>query len=103
LWRELSFDLLYILLGFFILDILERTRIQSGDPGFTMSSVLFNVLLAYGTAALSLGYLTIYASFAAEFGITASIRASVMGNFDVLNLSKILNDPLTCVFWEDID
>ncbi len=71
--RQLSFDLWYIFLGFFIIAISEGPRIQSGDPGFTMFNVLFEIVSAYGTVGLSLGYPGINASFSAEFGTIAKL------------------------------
>jgi hypothetical protein len=71
--RQLSFDLWYIFLGFFIITISEGGRLQSGDPGFTMFSVLFEIVSAYGTVGLSLGYTNINASFSAEFGVIAKL------------------------------
>jgi hypothetical protein len=71
--RQLSFDLWYIFLGFFIIAISEGHRLQSGDPGFTMFSVLFEIVSAYGTVGLSLGYTNINASFSAEFGVIAKL------------------------------
>lgn len=71
--RQLSFDLWYIFLGFFIISISEGGRIESGDPAFTTFSVLFEVISAYGTVGLSLGYTNINASFSAEFGVIAKL------------------------------
>ncbi|KAH6666889.1 cation transport protein-domain-containing protein [Halenospora varia] len=71
--RQLSFDLWYIFLGFFIISISEGSRLSSGDPGFTMFSVLFEIVSAYGTVGLSLGYTNINASFSAEFGVIAKL------------------------------
>jgi hypothetical protein len=71
--RQLSFDLWFIFLGFFIISISEGGRIQSGDPAFTMFTVLFEIVSAYGTVGLSLGYPTINASFSAEFGVIAKL------------------------------
>jgi len=71
--RQLSFDLWYIFLGFFIISISEGRRIQSGDPAFTMFTVLFEIVSAYGTVGLSLGYTNINASFSAEFGAVAKL------------------------------
>lgn len=71
--RQLSFDLWYIFLGFFVIAISEGKRLQSGDPNFTMFSVLFEVVSAYGTVGLSLGYTDINASFSAEFGVIAKL------------------------------
>jgi len=71
--RQLSFDLWYIFLGFFIISISEGHRLQSNDPNFTMFSVLFEIVSAYGTVGLSLGYTNINASFSAEFGVIAKL------------------------------
>jgi hypothetical protein len=71
--RQLSFDLWYIFLGFFIIAISEGTRLQSGDPAFTLFSVLFEIVSSYGTVGLSLGYTNINASFSAEFGVIAKL------------------------------
>ncbi len=58
--RQLSFDLWYIFVGFFILTISEGPRLQTGD--FSMFAVLFEIVSAYGTVGLSLGYATVNAS-----------------------------------------
>ncbi|CZR56562.1 probable potassium transport protein 1 [Phialocephala subalpina] len=71
--RQLSFDLWYIFLGVFVISISEGTRLQSGDSAFTLFSVLFEVVSAYGTVGLSLGYTNINASFSAEFGVIAKL------------------------------
>jgi hypothetical protein len=71
--RQLSFDLWYIFLGFFIIAIAEGDRIQSGDPNFTMFDILFEIVSAYGTVGLSLGYPTTDASFSSQFGIVSKL------------------------------
>lgn len=71
--RQLSFDLWYIFLGLFVISISEGTRLQSGDPGFTMFAILFEIVSAYGTVGLSLGYPGIDASLSAEFGVIAKL------------------------------
>ena len=60
-------------MGFFIIAISEGSRLQSGDPAFTMFSILFEIVSAYGTVGLSLGYTGIDASLSAEFGIIAKL------------------------------
>lgn len=66
--RQLSFDLWYIFLGLFIISIVEGDRIaNANDAAFTTFSVLFEIVSAYGTVGLSLGYPGINASFSAEF------------------------------------
>jgi Cation transport protein len=71
--RQLSFDLWYIFLGLFIIAISEGDRIQSGDLDFTLFSILFEIVSAYGTVGLSLGYRNIDASLSAEFGVVAKL------------------------------
>ena len=72
--RQLSFDLWYIFLGFFIICIVEGGRLQNiNEYAFTMFSVLFEIISAYGTVGLSLGYPTINASFSAEFAVISKL------------------------------
>ena len=72
--RQLSFDLWYIFLGFFIICIVEGDRLgNTNDEGFTMFSVLFEIVSAYGTVGLSLGYPGINASFSAEFRVISKL------------------------------
>jgi len=72
--RQLSFDLWYIFLGFFIITIVEGHRIEDTNAyAFTMFSVLFEIVSAYGTVGLSLGYPTINASFSAEFATLSKL------------------------------
>ncbi|KAI1007938.1 Low-affinity potassium transport protein [Podosphaera aphanis] len=71
--HQLSFDLWYICMGLFIISISEGDRLQGDDSRFTMFSVLFEIISAYGNVGLSLGYKGIDASLSAEFGIIAKI------------------------------
>ena len=71
--RQLSFDLWYIFAGFFVIAIAEGSRLSSGDPAFTMFSVLFEIVSAYGTVGLSLGYTNIDASFSTEFNVVSKL------------------------------
>ncbi|KAK1580557.1 trk family potassium uptake protein [Colletotrichum navitas] len=63
--RQLSFDLWYVFLGLFILAITEGHRIQAKD--FDIYSVLFEIVSAYGTVGLSLGYPNVNASLCSQF------------------------------------
>ncbi|KAL0931925.1 potassium ion transporter [Colletotrichum truncatum] len=63
--RQLSFDLWYVFLGLFILAITEGHRIQNKD--FDVFSVLFEIVSAYGTVGLSLGYPNVNASLCSQF------------------------------------
>lgn len=66
--RQLSFDLWYIFLGMFIIAVVEGGQLQNtNEYAFTLFSVLFEIVSAYGTVGMSLGYPTINASFSAEF------------------------------------
>ena len=66
--RQLSFDLWYLFLGLFIICIVEGDRLQNNNEyAFTPFSVLFEIVSAYGTVGMSLGYPGIDASFSAEF------------------------------------
>lgn len=66
--KQLSFDLWYVFLGLFIVAIAEGNRLQDpNDWAFSLFNVLFEIVSAYGTVGLSLGYPTINASFSAEF------------------------------------
>ncbi|ETI24311.1 hypothetical protein G647_03680 [Cladophialophora carrionii CBS 160.54] len=72
--RQLSFDLWYIFLGMFIIAIVEGGRLQNTNQyAFTLFSVLFEIVSAYGTVGLSLGYPTINASFSAEFHVLSKL------------------------------
>ncbi|THX13984.1 potassium transport protein TRK1/TRK2 [Aureobasidium pullulans] len=72
--RQLSVDLWYIFLGFFIITIVEGHRLEDTNAyAFTMFSVLFEIVSAYGTVGLSLGYPTINASFSAEFATLSKL------------------------------
>ena len=72
--KQLSFDLWFIFLGLFIIAIVEGNRLQKTDEyAFTLFSVLFEIVSAYGTVGLSLGYPTVNASFSAEFKVISKL------------------------------
>jgi hypothetical protein len=72
--KQLSFDLWYIFLGMFVIAIVEGTRLQNtNENAFTLFAVLFEIVSAYGTVGLSLGYPTINASFCAEFHVLSKL------------------------------
>jgi hypothetical protein len=70
--RQLSFDLWYIFLGFFVIAIAEGSKLQN-DPNFTMFAVLFEIVSAYGTVGLSLGYTGTNASLSAQFSVISKL------------------------------
>ncbi|KAF2841299.1 potassium transport protein TRK1/TRK2 [Patellaria atrata CBS 101060] len=66
--RQLSFDLWYVFLGFFLIAIIEGGRLENtNDYAFTLFSVLFEIISAYGTVGLSLGYPGFNTSFSGQF------------------------------------
>lgn len=66
--RQLSFDLWFVFLGFFLIAIIEGNRLENtNEYAFSLFSVLFEIVSAYGTVGLSLGYPGINASFSTEF------------------------------------
>ncbi|KAF2140281.1 uncharacterized protein K452DRAFT_310039 [Aplosporella prunicola CBS 121167] len=72
--RQLSFDLWFVFLGFFLIAIIEGSRLQNtNEYSFELFSVLFEIVSAYGTVGLSLGYPTINASFSAEFATLSKL------------------------------
>jgi potassium uptake Trk family protein len=72
--RQLSFDLWYVFLGFFVICIVEGGRLSNtNDYAFTMFSVLFEIVSAYGTVGLSLGYPNVDTSFSAQFKVLSKL------------------------------
>lgn len=65
--RQLSFDLWFVFLGLFLIAIVEGSRLEdTNDYAFTLFSVLFEIVSAYGTVGLSLGYPGVNTSFSGE-------------------------------------
>lgn len=72
--RQLSFDLWYIFLGLFLIGLAEGRRLRNtNDYAFTMFSCLFEIVSAYCTVGLSLGYPNVNASFASEFNVISKL------------------------------
>ncbi|PGG98238.1 hypothetical protein AJ80_09563 [Polytolypa hystricis UAMH7299] len=66
--KQLSFDLWFVFLGLFIIAIVEGHRLENtNQSAFTMFSVLFEIVSAYGTVGLSLGYPNKNYAFSGEF------------------------------------
>ncbi|KAF7585618.1 low affinity potassium transporter [Aspergillus hancockii] len=68
--RQLGFDLWYVMLGFFLIAVTEGKRIQQThgqDPAFALFPLLFEIVSAYGTVGLSLGYPRSETSLSAQF------------------------------------
>ena len=72
--RQLSFDLWYLFLGLFIICIVEGDKLaNTNEYAFTMFSVLFEIVSAYGTVGLSLGYPGTNASLSAQFKVISKL------------------------------
>lgn len=65
--KQLSFDLWFVFLGLFIITIAEGSRLGPGDENFNTFAVLFEIVSAYGTVGMSLGYPGTNTSFSAQF------------------------------------
>jgi Trk-type K+ transport system membrane component len=66
--RQLSFDLWFVFLGFFIIAIVEGSRLENtNEYSFSLFSVLFEIVSAYGTVGLSLGFPGVNTSFSGQF------------------------------------
>ncbi|KAK3185417.1 low affinity potassium transporter [Lecanicillium sp. MT-2017a] len=63
--RQLSFDLWFVFLGFFILAISEGGKVQ--DKRFNLFDILFEAVSAYGTVGLSMGAAGVNASLCSQF------------------------------------
>jgi hypothetical protein len=70
--RQLSFDLWYIFLGFFIICIAEGSKIMH-NTSFSMFGILFEIVSAYGTVGLSLGFPNTYTSLSAQFTVISKL------------------------------
>ncbi|GAV48722.1 hypothetical protein ZYGR_0N01260 [Zygosaccharomyces rouxii] len=72
--RQLSFDLWYIFLGLFIICLAEGGKIQDERrPEFNIFTILFEIVSAYGTVGLSLGYPNSDTSFSGQFGTISKL------------------------------
>ena len=74
--RQLSFDLWYIVLGFFIITIAEGPKLMAND--FSMFAVLFEIVSAYGTVGMSLGYPTVNAALSSQFSVVGKLVVIAM-------------------------
>lgn len=70
---QLSSDLWFIFLAIFIICIVEHRRLDAGDINFTIFQIIFEVVSAYGTVGLSLGYPNNPASFTGEFHVLSKL------------------------------
>jgi Trk-type K+ transport system membrane component len=66
--RQLSFDLWFVFLGFFLIAIIEGSRLENtNEYAFSLFSVLFEIVSAYGTVGLSQGFPGFNTSFSGQF------------------------------------
>lgn len=72
--KQLSFDLWFVFMGLFIICIAEGDRIKDPNyPEFSIFQVLFEVVSAYGTVGLSLGYPNSTPSFSGQFNVVSKL------------------------------
>ncbi|KAG2732155.1 hypothetical protein G9P44_004572 [Scheffersomyces stipitis] len=71
--NQLSFDLWFIFLGLFIMCIAEGGKLNNNDIRFTVFSILFEIISAYGTVGLSLGYTGVNASLSSQFSVISKL------------------------------
>ncbi|KAI9035068.1 potassium ion transporter [Aspergillus affinis] len=77
--NQLSFDLWYIFLGSFCICIAEAGKIaDTSIPAFSVFSVFFEVVSAYGNVGLSLGYPTVSTSLSGKFTVFSKLVICVM-------------------------
>ncbi|EWC47381.1 hypothetical protein DRE_00349 [Drechslerella stenobrocha 248] len=77
--KQLSFDLWFIFLGLFTICIAEGARIQSKtDYAFTQFSCFFEIISAYGTVGLSLGYPGVNTSFSGQLSTFSKVVIMAM-------------------------
>ncbi|PYH72216.1 potassium transporter [Aspergillus vadensis CBS 113365] len=67
--RQLGFDLWFVMLGFFFVAVAEGKRLQENrtDIAFSLFPILFEIVSAYGTVGLSMGYPGTETSLCREF------------------------------------
>lgn len=71
--NQLSYDLWYICLGLFIICIAEGKRLQEQDLRFSIFAVLFEIVSAYGTVGMSMGYPGVDCSLSGEFNVISKL------------------------------
>ncbi|KAH3675579.1 hypothetical protein WICMUC_002668 [Wickerhamomyces mucosus] len=72
--KQLSFDLWFVFLGVFIICIAEGEKIQDSTlPEFNVFQILFEVVSAYGTVGMSLGYPNTFTSFSGQFNVISKL------------------------------
>jgi hypothetical protein len=69
--RQLSFDLWYVFLGLFLLSITEGHALEAKE--YNMFDLLFEIVSAYGTVGLSMGYPNVSASLVSQFSTVGKL------------------------------
>lgn len=69
--RQLSFDLWFVFLGFFLITVAEGSKIKEGR--FDAFTVLFEVVSAYGTVGMSMGATGVNASLCSQFSVVGKL------------------------------
>lgn len=77
--KQLSFDLWFIVMGVFIICVAEGEKIQDVNAGsFDIWHILFEVVSAYGTVGLSLGFPGTNTSFSAQLNVVSKLVIILM-------------------------
>ncbi|KAI5948642.1 TRK1 [Candida theae] len=71
--NQLSYDLWYIFLGLFIICIAEGKKLQQMEFRFSEFAILFEIISAYGTVGMSLGYPGVNTSLSGEFNVVSKL------------------------------
>ncbi|KAF3913775.1 hypothetical protein ABW21_db0200049 [Orbilia brochopaga] len=64
---QLSNDIWFIVLGIWLLIVIEAKRIETDPQYFSVFNIIFEAVSAYGTVGVSTGYPGVNYSFAGEF------------------------------------
>ncbi|KAF1948879.1 potassium transport protein 1 [Byssothecium circinans] len=70
---QLAYDMWFQLLAWFLICIVERGKITSSAPGFSIFSIMFEVTSAYGTVGLSTGVPYDQYSLSGAFGTLSKV------------------------------
>ncbi|RLV95413.1 Low-affinity potassium transport protein [Spathaspora sp. JA1] len=71
--NQLSYDIWYIFLGLFIICLAEGGRLRQQDFRFSVFSILFEIISAYGTVGMSLGYPNVDTSLSGQFTVISKL------------------------------
>lgn len=72
--KQLSFDMWFLFLGLFIICLCEGGKIKdTSKPDFNIFAILFEIVSAYGTVGLSLGFPNFNTSFSGQFNVLSKL------------------------------